>query len=116
LRLLVISDGLSDLEAAQRAAQPLAQRGAIIDVILIDPTDSGETVARSIAMHGEVQAVTSSEALDQRIDETVRQHAELQRRVDEAIQTHQLAMAEVTAQRSPEAAQVRVSDVYSQWP
>src|SRR5262245_42248071 len=48
LRLLVISDGLSALEAAQRAVQHLAQRGAIIDVILIDPTDEGEAVARAI--------------------------------------------------------------------
>ncbi len=112
LRLLVISDGLSDLEAAQRAAQYLAQRGAIIDVILIDPTDKGEAVARAIAMHGEVQAVTSSEALDQRIDEAVQQHAELQRRVDEAIQAHQRAMAEVTTQRSPEAEQVRFTVGY----
>jgi Mg-chelatase subunit ChlD len=63
IQVLVISDGLStDRVSAEAAAQRFAQQGTvIINVILIDPTEYGEQVARAIAVNGEVYAVTSSD-------------------------------------------------------
>jgi len=64
--VLVISDGLSNLEPAEEEAQQLARNTEIINVILIDPTDEGESVARAIiatTIYGTVSAVTSAQAL-----------------------------------------------------
>lgn len=112
LRVLVVSDGLSDLEAAQEAAQSLAGRGAIIDVILIDPTDEGEAVARAIAIEGEVQAVTSPTGLAEHIGETAERHAALERQIDEVVRLHRVEMDALAARRPPEAEQVRFTAGY----
>jgi hypothetical protein len=63
IRVLVVSDGLSDRKSAGVAADRLVKKGAVIDVILIDPTSEGEAVARAIAINGTVSAVTSSQEL-----------------------------------------------------
>lgn len=63
MRVLVVSDGLSDLESAKAAAGRLAAQKAVIDVILIDPTTDGEAIARAIAVSGSVSAVTSAKEL-----------------------------------------------------
>jgi von Willebrand factor type A domain/TIR domain len=60
-QVLVISDGLSDLEPARTAAERLvAASGAAIHAILIDPTEEGWQVARAIAIDGRVDAVKSA--------------------------------------------------------
>ncbi len=66
-RALVVTDGKSDLAAAQAAADVLARTGAIIDVLLIDPTSTGEAVARAIAVNGIVSAVASSAQLQDQV-------------------------------------------------
>jgi len=68
VRILVISDGLSDRDRAEAAARRLAARRVIIDLILIDPTEKGESAARAItAMNGSLWAVTSPEKLSEQI-------------------------------------------------
>lgn len=59
-QVLVISDGLSDLDAARTAAERLVEAASgAIHAILIDPTEEGEQLARAIAIGGRVDAVTS---------------------------------------------------------
>lgn len=112
IQVLVVSDGLSDPVAAGQAAQELAGLGAIIHVILIDPTRDGEAVAWDIAIDGEVQAVTSAERLHAEIGEAVQEAAALQRRVEEAVSLHWLEVREVEARRGPEVEQVRFTVGY----
>lgn len=60
-RILVISDGLSDAAAAEAASKELLSRRIPIDVILIDPSEKGNELARRVAgAYGSVSAVTSS--------------------------------------------------------
>ena len=66
-RALTVTDGKSDLAAAQAAANALARAGAIIDVLLIDPSETGEAVARAIAVNGLVSAVSSAAQLQDQI-------------------------------------------------
>jgi hypothetical protein len=47
-RILVITDGLSDPAAARQSAQQCATQRIVVDVILIDPSERGEKLARSI--------------------------------------------------------------------
>lgn len=82
-RLLVISDGLSDRTQAEQAANDLIKKGVVIDVILIDPTDDGEQVARAIAINGTVWAVTSSKKLSQDINEAAIRQQELAKQAEE---------------------------------
>lgn len=73
-RVLVISDGLSDISEAEQAAKDLSNLSGItviIDVIIIDPTDEDDAVARAIAIRGTVQPVTSRAQLKQATDEVV---------------------------------------------
>jgi hypothetical protein len=80
LRLLVITDGLSEVEPARLAAERLARLGALIDAILIDPTTAGEELARAILVAGEVEGVVpvhSAAGLESEID----QIAEVQERM-----------------------------------
>lgn len=68
VRVLVISDGLSDRERAEAAAGRLVARRVIIDLILIDPTEQGESVARAItAINGSFWSVTSPEELSEQV-------------------------------------------------
>jgi hypothetical protein len=62
VNVLVISDGLSDLDAAAKAAESLLIKYpfARIDTILIDDTDDGRKVAESVSINGTVRPVTSS--------------------------------------------------------
>lgn len=62
LNILVITDGLSDPDAATEAASDLIEKYpfARIDTILIDETDEGRAVADSISINGTVRTVTSS--------------------------------------------------------
>ena len=67
IRVLVITDGLSDAADARLAARELDQAvdgPVVIDVILIDHTDKGDATARAIALRGSVQSVTSAGQLD----------------------------------------------------
>jgi len=74
-QVLVISDGLSDRNTAGESANRLAEMrviGALI-LILIDPTDEGEAVARAIRFHlpGFSWAVTSPHELSSRITDAI---------------------------------------------
>ena len=57
IRVLLISDGLSDPAAAQDASRRLLQLRIPIDVVLIDPSDKGLDLARKVA--GEFGSVTA---------------------------------------------------------
>ena len=60
IRVLLISDGLSDPAAAQDASERLLRRRISIDVVLIDPSKKGLDLARKVAGEfGSVTAVTS---------------------------------------------------------
>jgi len=65
LNLLIVSDGLSDLDAAKAAADALLRRypHARIDTILIDDTDEGRAVAEAISLNGSFRPVTSTAQL-----------------------------------------------------
>lgn len=81
----VITDGLSDLERAQRAAFELSVLASLIDVILIDPTPDGEAVARVIAVRGRTtQVVSANEMQSETQAAAVRQQIE-QARVAEVV-------------------------------
>lgn len=83
IRVLVITDGLSDADAARRAAEQVSQLGGIIDVILIDPSSKGELLARSINFNGEVTAVTSPERFDAAMEAHARQHDAMAKQAEE---------------------------------
>lgn len=57
VRVLLISDGLSDPAAAQDASRRLLQLRIPVDVVLIDPSDKGLDLARRVA--GEFGSVTA---------------------------------------------------------
>jgi hypothetical protein len=88
-RVLVISDGLSEEEPAAAAATSLAAAGAIIDVILIDPTDEGESVARRIAIDGIVRAVVSAEELRSGVGNAAEASAALAKEAEEVQAQHE---------------------------
>lgn len=89
VRILLVTDGLSDVGEATLAAQRCAQDGLAVDVILIDPTDDAKNLAAAIADAtggtsepvfgpGEValateQAATAVAAQVERADAAVRQ-------------------------------------------
>jgi hypothetical protein len=103
IQVLVISDGLSHLAPAQVAAQRFAQqRTVIINVILIDPTDDGEQVARAIAVNGDVYAVTSSGELTERISDVTKEQEELARQVGATLDEYQKEEDVVTSKVAPE--------------
>jgi hypothetical protein len=103
IQVLIISDGLSDRASAEAAAQRFAQQGAvIINVILIDPTEDGEQVARAIAVNGEVYAVTSSGEFAERITDVTKEQEKLARQVDAVFSEYQIEEDAVTAKASPE--------------
>src|SRR5439155_21749283 len=90
IQVLVISDGLSNLASAQSSAQQFAhQHAVIINVILIDPTDDGEQVARAIAVNGEVLAVTSSGEFAESVSDVTKEQEELARQIDSAMNEYQ---------------------------
>jgi len=103
IQVLVISDGLSDLAAAQAAAQKFVQqRTVIINVILIDPTDDGEQVARAIAVNGDVYAVTSSGELTERISGVTKEQEELALQVGATLDEYHKEEVVVTSKVAPE--------------
>jgi hypothetical protein len=103
IQVLVISDGLSNLASAQASAQELArQRAVIINVILIDPTDDGERVARAIAVNGEVLAVTSSGEFAESISGVTKGQEELARQIDSALDEYQEEEHAITSKLIPE--------------
>ncbi len=60
-RVLLISDGLSDPEAAEAASRELLSRRIPVDIILIDASDKGNDLARRVVgQFGSVTAVTSA--------------------------------------------------------
>jgi hypothetical protein len=64
------------------ASRRVATRGVIIDVILIDQTPKGEEVARTVALNGNVTAVTSEKGLGEQMSVAAaakeRQRAEIE--------------------------------------
>jgi len=103
IQVLVISDGLSNLASAQSSAQELArQRAVIINVILIDPTDDGEQVARAIAVNGEVFFVTSSGEFAESISGVTKEQEELARQIDSALNEYQEEEDAITSKVIPE--------------
>ena len=103
IQMLVISDGLSNFAPAQASAQRLAhQRAIIINVILIDPTDAGEQVARAIAVNGEVVAVTSSGEFAESISSVTKEQEELARQVDSVLNEYQKEEDAIASKVIPE--------------
>lgn len=103
IQVLVISDGLSGLASAQASAQRLARQSTvIIDVILIDPTDNGEQVARAIAVNGEVYFVTSSGEFTERMSGITEEQEELARQVGSVLNDYQREEDATTAKVIPE--------------
>lgn len=102
VQVLVISDGLSERASAEAAAQGFAQRSAVIvNVILIDPTEGGEQVARAIAVNGEVYAVTSSAEFAERITGVTKEQEQLARQIDAVLSECQTEEDATTAKVSP---------------
>ena len=69
VRLLVITDGLSKIEQAQKAAFRCYNDGVYIDVVLIDPSKEGQAMAETISVGGKVTAVYSSVEFDQALSQ-----------------------------------------------
>lgn len=65
LNVLVVSDGLSDTDAAKLAAEKLVLKYpfARVDTVLIDDTDEGRAVAEAISINGTFTPVTSTAQL-----------------------------------------------------
>lgn len=102
-QILVISDGESDLHQAQASAQKLAmQQAVIIDVILIDSTEGGLQVARSIAINGQVTVITSSEELEQSVSDISDKQKEFARQLDMALSEYQEDENSVVTKTIPE--------------
>lgn len=101
-RILIISDGLSSQEPAERAARQLESRPSLIDAILIDPTSDGEAVARAIAIGGTVWAVTSPEELAREVGEVGLRQAELAKQAEALMREYEQGAQSVTAREQPE--------------
>jgi hypothetical protein len=99
-RALVVTDGEDDLASAAAAATALANRGVIIDVTLIDPTDKGEAVARAIAQYGSVSAVTSARELHEEVGKAKAAQEEQRADVQAVIARHDQERAQL-AQEKP---------------
>jgi len=103
VRVLLISDGLSDSTPAEAASKALLARRVPVDVILIDPTEKGNELARRVAgSYGSVTAVTSEAEMSEavgRAGETVRAEAAA---VEQARASLQRATAEFLADASSE--------------
>jgi hypothetical protein len=69
VRFLVISDGLSDVDEAHKAARQCFAKGIFIDMVLIDPSPEGESMAQAISLGGRVTSVTSTTELESAIAE-----------------------------------------------
>jgi len=73
----VITDGLDEPVPAQAAAELLANVVSMIEVILIDPTEKGKTVADGIAQRGKVIVVNKADTFNRELDQAkVRQEQE----------------------------------------
>lgn len=77
----VISDGLSELEPARDASVRLARIVALIEVILIDPTEEGISVANAIVQRGKVTSVSSGSELATELSQSAQRQATEQQRV-----------------------------------
>jgi len=97
VRVLVISDGLSEAGPAAEAAMACGEAGAAIDVVLIDPTAEGEAVARAIALHGAVSAVTSAAMLSRDVGESAERERTLARQAEEVMAHYQADARAVVA-------------------
>ncbi len=103
VRVLVISDGLSDRERAETAARKLAARRVIIDLILIDPTEEGEAVARAItAWNGSFWAVTSQEELSEQVKTAGEQERAQAEQAAAIVGAYEKEVAAVTGKVQPE--------------
>ena len=89
-QILIITDGISDLAAARRAAQRCAEERIVIHVILIDPTVHGEQLALEITepSGGLWEKVFGPEDLEAAIE-----HARLEAAQSEAANTLQARSA-----------------------
>jgi Mg-chelatase subunit ChlD len=83
--ILLISDGLSTNPDIDPAVDELSRLRLRVDVILIDPTEEGDRVARAIARHGSVSAVESPEALGNAVAASGNKHATLAKQSDEIL-------------------------------
>ncbi len=63
IHILVVSDGLSDVDQAQQAARILGENGVSINVMLIDPSPDGIKLAKAIKFGGDVTPVYSKAEL-----------------------------------------------------
>lgn len=63
IHILVVSDGLSDVDQAQQAAWILGENGVSINVMLIDPSPDGIKLAKAIKFGGDVTPVYSKAEL-----------------------------------------------------
>jgi hypothetical protein len=68
VRVLLISDGLSNNPEIEPAVENLTSLRVTTDVILIDPTERGEKIARLIARFGNVSAVVSPVDLHKQVE------------------------------------------------
>lgn len=75
LRTLLVTDGESEQAPAEAAAQRLADQGAYIDVILVDPTSKSEALARAVSIDGVTTAVVNAEELDHGVAQAGRAQA-----------------------------------------
>lgn len=92
--ILLISDGLSTNPNIEPAIHELTRLRLRVDVILIDPTEEGDKVARAIAQHGNVSAVESPEALGEAVAEYIHLHRDLAKQGDDILNA---ANADATA-------------------
>jgi len=77
---LIVTDGLSNVGDPVAAAQRCHDKGISISVVLIDPTEDGQRIARAIALGGRVYAVTSAAELDAEVgDAGIRQQLRFER-------------------------------------
>lgn len=68
-RVLLVSDCKTEVTKASSSADRLAAERVLIDVLLIDPSESTLSVARAVVRFGEVQAVAGAEDLKNKLVE-----------------------------------------------
>lgn len=96
----VISDGLSNIDAARDAALELARVVTLIEVLLIDPTEDGLAVANAVVQRGKVTQVTSERELASEVGEAANRQMVEQDRVIHALAKSSEERAAVVARVS----------------
>jgi hypothetical protein len=97
-QVLLITDGISDLESAKTEARQCANTGIRVDVLVIDPTDKGVEMARAIAgiTQGRWDPVTSAAELEKLTSESAAAHAAVLARTQEILQEAQAEFEEIS--------------------